>query len=185
MKNVRIGLAAFALLLPLLLVFMWVRSADERLESYALQKSEAPPGPVASAADEGYCSVGLKKVLRRVLQSCGLLGKDGSRGCQPLQAKNLATVSGADFNALFKPMRERGAIVQFDVEKAELDMDDEKVLEQVFSDQRGASYFFVVARSSPDGEVEYNRNLSKGRAEAVLSHLEKKFEDPDLEQEVG
>jgi outer membrane protein OmpA-like peptidoglycan-associated protein len=97
----------------------------------------------------------------------------------------LATVSGADFNALFEPMRERGGILQFDVAKSELDTDDERLLEQTFADQRGASYFFVVARSSPEGAVTYNRELSKARANAVLGHLTSKFEDPDLQKEVG
>jgi len=55
----------------------------------------------------------------------------------------------------------------------------------VFADQRGASWFFVVARASPEGAVEHNRELSKARAEAVMSHLRSQFKDPDLDKEVG
>jgi hypothetical protein len=55
----------------------------------------------------------------------------------------------------------------------------------VFADQRGASWFFVVSRSSPEGSVEHNRELSKARAEAVMTHLRAQFKDPDLDKEVG
>lgn len=169
-------------LFPALCTFFWVKSAAGRLTAQAAPQDEVA---VAEASDAQYCSVELKRVLRRVLQSCGLLGAEGGRGCQPLEAKNVASVSGDDFNALFKPMKNRGAIVQFDVEKSELDDGDRAVIEEVFADQRGASYFFVVARASPDGDADYNRNLSKARAEAVLAHLQEKFRDPDLDREVG
>ncbi len=55
----------------------------------------------------------------------------------------------------------------------------------MFSDQKGASWFFVVARSSPDGSVDFNRTLSKSRAESVMNHLRDHFKDPDLDKEVG
>ena len=42
-----------------------------------------------------------------------------------------------------------------------------------------------MARSSPEGTVEHNRALSQRRAEAVMTHLREKFDDPDLEREVG
>src|SRR5262245_66690058 len=82
-------------------------------------------------------------------------------------------------------MKGRGGIVQFDVDKAELDPADLQLVDQVFADQRGASYFFVVSRSSPEGSVEHNRELSRGRADAVMNHLRQAFKDPDLEKEVG
>lgn len=183
-----IALAAF-LAIPTVLVISWVGSANARLqESIASEKSHDKPGAevaVAAASDAGYCSPELKQVLKRVLASCGLLGKNGARGCQPLEAKTLATVSGEDFNALFLPMRERGGIVQFEASKSELDEDDKQLIESTFADQKGASYFFVVARASPEGSMTYNRDLSKARAEAVLSHLETTTQDPDLEREVG
>ena len=55
----------------------------------------------------------------------------------------------------------------------------------MFADQRGASWFFVVARASPEGSVTHNRDLSKARAEAVMKHLRERFKDPDLDKEVG
>jgi outer membrane protein OmpA-like peptidoglycan-associated protein len=182
MSPARLALFGACALLPAGLVVLWVDAAGARLAQ--LDKKE-PAAAVAAATDAGYCSADLKKVLRRVLQSCGLIGKDGARGCQPLEAKTLATVSGDDFNALFRPMQQRGGIVQFDAGKAELDPNDEEMISRVFDEQRGASYFFVVARASPDGGTEQNRELSKQRAEAVLEYLIRKNDDPDLEREVG
>lgn len=180
----RIGTFAVLFTLPLVMLLSWLYGADQRLQG--LGRGQTNEGQaVATAADERYCSVELKRILRRVLLSCGLLGRQSSRGCQPLQAKQLATVSGADFNALFAPMRERGGIVQFEAAESDLDQADRQLVDQVFADQRGASYFFVVARASADGPVAYNRELSKSRAEAVLSHLVETFDDPDLEREVG
>lgn len=178
-------IAAVCLAVPTICAFAWVSSAAKRLEAISESPDGAEEIAVASASDAAYCSPQLKKILRRVLQSCGLLGKGGTRGCKPLDAKNVASVGGRDFNALFKPMKSRGGIVQFDSESADLDLGDQKLIEDVFTDQRGASYFFVVARASPEGEVAYNRNLSQKRAEAVLGHLQKTFDDPDLEREVG
>ena len=183
-----IGFAVFVALglLAPLLVRGWIGSAQARLEAAeAVADEQAPKVAVAQAANEEYCTPELQKVLRRVLQSCGLLQAAAGRGCQPVDAKNVATMSGDDFNALFIPMRERGSIVQFDLDAAELDAGDVALVEKVFADRRGASYFFVVARASPEGSVEHNRDLSRARAEAVLGHLEKAFHDPDLEREVG
>lgn len=180
---IRIGIVALLLAVPAAFTGMWISSAEDRLDEMSAAPAEAPP--VAAAADVGYCSPELKKILRRVLMSCGLVGGDAARGCQPVQAKNVATMTGADFNALFRPMKERGGIVQFDKDKAELDADDLALVETVFSDQKGASWFFVVARASPEGSVTHNRDLSKTRAEAVMSHLRTHFKDPDLDKEVG
>ncbi len=60
-----------------------------------------------------------------------------------------------------------------------------ELLEKTFADQRGASYFLVVSRASPEGSAEHNRELSHHRADAVLEHIKSKFNDPELEQEVG
>jgi outer membrane protein OmpA-like peptidoglycan-associated protein len=187
-----IALALVALLMPTLFVLGWVGSAKERLEqaqaAVMAEGAEAAEDAVAvaSAADVGYCTPELKRILRRVLQSCGLLaGGQGVRGCQPVQARNVATMAGPDFNALFLPMAERGGIVQFDRDSAALDEADLQTIDRIFSDQRGASWFFVVARASPEGSIEHNRTLSQQRAEAVMSHLRTTFRDPDLEREVG
>jgi outer membrane protein OmpA-like peptidoglycan-associated protein len=182
----RAGVLAVAALIPLALTATWIHSAESRVDVPAEAGAKAEPGaPVAAAADVGYCSPELKRILRRVLMSCGLVGGGAARGCQPLQAKNVATMSGPDFNALFQPMKERGGIVEFPLDKSDLGPEDLAMIDQVFADQRGASWFFVVARSSPEGSVEHNRDLSKARAEAVMAHLRAKFTDPDLDKEVG
>lgn len=176
-----------ALTIPCLLVIVWIVGARGRLDEVEASKNgeEAPEVAVATAAEEGYCSAELKKVLRRVLQSCGLLSSGEVRGCQPLEAKNVATVSGDDFNALFLPLADRAGIIQYDLASADLDEADTKLLDDVFADQRGGSYFFVVSRASPDGDQVTNRALSQKRGEAVLEHLRSKFDDPDLDKEVG
>jgi len=179
----RIAIAAGLLAVPAALAAAWVHGADRRLTELTAAPAEA--APVAAAADDAYCSPELKRILRRVLMSCGLVGGDAARGCQPVQAKSVATMSGHDFNALFQPMKERGGIVQFDQDHSDLGDDDLALIDQVFADQRGASWFFVVARASPEGTAEHNRELSKARAEAVMGHLRQQFKDPDLDKEVG
>ena len=171
------------LAIPTAMTGLWVQSADARLVAASAKPAEL--APVASASDVAYCNPELKRILRRVLMSCGLVGNNAVRGCQPVQAKNVATMSGHDFNALFRPMKDRGGIVMFDQDKAELGAQDLGLVDQVFADQKGASWFFVVARASPEGSVEHNRDLSKARAEAVMAQLRAKFNDPDLDKEVG
>lgn len=180
------GLAALCFLLPTLPPLAWISSASDRLtEAEATPTDEEAQVAVASSSDVDYCSANLKKVLRRVLQSCGLLSTGEVRGCQPLEAKSVATLAGDDFNALFVPLAERAAILQFDQDSADLDASDLGLLDRTFSDQRGASYFFVVSRSSPEGSEIYNRDLSQRRAKAVIDHLRTTFPDPDLDKEVG
>ena len=188
MKTIHVQLvAALALLIALsATVGSWVNAAGDRLTS-ELASSKSDSGvAIAAASDEAYCTPELKKILRRVLTSCGLV-KDGQagRGCQPMEAKSVASMAGQDFNALFKPLAGRAAIIQFEQGKADLDPGAIALLEQKFADQRGASYFFVVSRASPEGAVEKNRALSQERAGAVLNYLKTRFNDPDLEQEVG
>lgn len=181
----RILIGAGLLLLLLMLPVCWVGSAKDRLaEDLASEEKKGSEVARAAPADEGYCSPDLKRILRRVLQSCGLVGGSG-RGCRPLEARQVATMSGSDFNALFTPMAERGGIVQFDLDSSELDAEGVKLVDNLFADRRGASYFFIVARASPEGAVEHNRELSKGRAEAVLGHLQRTFQDAALEKQVG
>ncbi len=185
---VRAGALVLAFAVPTVAVATWTGSAADRVEEeQAAAGAESGEGKAAtaSASDLGYCSPDLKRILRRVLQSCGLIGGEGVRGCQPVQAKSVATMSGSDFNALFKPMQERGGIVEFDKGKAELAPEDSGLVDKIFADQRGASYFFVVARASPEGSVGTNRELSKQRAETVMAHLRQTFNDPDLDKEVG
>lgn len=179
------ALALLAFLVAPSLIAWWVMSARARVAELEAAPSTEPAVEVASAANEGYCSPELKRVLRRVLQSCGLLSSGEVRGCQPLEARSVATVSGPDFNALFRPLAERAAILQFGSGDTALDGGDEALLDRVFADQRGGSYFFVVSRASPDGDEAFNRELSQKRGEAVLTHLRQRFDDPELDKEVG
>ncbi len=183
--TLHLGLAALFLLIPSGLTAIWIGSAKDRLQEAEASPEAQPEVAIAAAADEGYCAADLKKVLRRVLQSCGLLSSGEVRGCQPLEAKNVATLAGDDFNALFLPLADRAGIIQFDKNSAELDAGDTALLDRIFADQRGGSYFFVVARSSPEGSEVVNRALSQARGEGVLNHLRATFKDPDLEKEVG
>lgn len=179
-------IALIALLVPLVLALSWQGRASARLErSEAIEAGrEAPEVATASEADEAYCTPELRQILRRVLTSCGLIGGSG-RGCQPVEARSVATMRGDDFNALFTPMRERGGILQFERAESTLDASDVALVDRVFADRRGASYFFVVARASPEGSVERNRELSRERAEAVMTHLRQTFADPELDRQVG
>jgi len=174
------------LMLPAVLVSSWTGAAAARLEEAKVQAAAEPAAvAVAAAANEEYCTADLKKILRRVLQSCGLLNSGGGRGCQPVDARNVATMSGEDFNALFLPMTQRGGIVQFEHSSEVLDGADTQLIDKLFADRRGASYFFVVARASTDGSETFNRELSRKRAESVLTHLQATFDDPDLGSQVG
>ena len=177
-------LGALFLLIATALPFLWVKQADARMQELALTEA-APTAAVAEAANAGYCTPELKAVLRRVLQSCGLLEEGGVRGCQPADARQVASLAGSDFNALFLPMAERAGVIQFDQNDGALDASDQALIDRIFADQRGASYFFVVSRSSPEGSVRYNRELSETRANAVLEHLRANYQDPDLDREVG
>jgi outer membrane protein OmpA-like peptidoglycan-associated protein len=182
-KHLTLGSAILVVLV--ILEAVWLSSASTRARQFREKGSDATDTAVAAAADEGYCTAELKLILKRVLTSCGLIKDGQKRGCQPLQAKSVAAMSGGDFNALFKPMAQRAAIIQFERDKADLDEAATKLLDEKFSDQAGASYFFVVSRASPEGSAIHNSELSEQRANAVLDYLKSKYNDPDLEQEVG
>lgn len=186
MTAVRLILLVVFLAIPAVLAGTWAGQAADRLAAMEASADEDTASvAVASAAHEDYCNVGLQKVLRRVLRSCGLLESGSVRGCEPADAKTVATMSGEDFNALFRPMRKRGGIIQFDQESSELDPEAARLVDEVFADQRGASYFFIVSRASPEGSAEFNKELSEKRAKAVMSRIQEKFDDPDLKDEVG
>jgi outer membrane protein OmpA-like peptidoglycan-associated protein len=187
MMAIRIAVLAVLFAIPPVLTRTWIAGAEDRLEEASAAPVDPKSAPArAAASDVAYCNADLKRLLRRVLLSCGLVEGAAVRGCQPVEAKNVATLSGPDFNALFTPMKARGGIVQFDLDGAVLDDGDIAMIDQVFADQGGASWFFIVARSSPEGSVEHNRELSQARANAVLTHLKAKYpDDPDLDREVG
>ncbi len=186
MKPLDLAMGAVCALIPVALVTTWVRSAEARLAEAEAAPSTAAVA-VAQADERGYCTPALKTVLRRVLTSCGLVGADGSaaRGCQPANAKSVATMSGEDFNQLFLPLADRAAIIEFDKNATELDLEDKALLDKVFAARGGASYFLVVSRASPEGSIAHNRSLSEARGRAVMTHLEGTFQDPDLAREVG
>jgi hypothetical protein len=179
--NKTLALFLGCMLIPAVLVVVWLRGAAAEMK---VATSAAEEVEIASAAEDSYCSPTLKKVLRRVAGACGLIDA-GGRGCKPADAKAVAALSGDDFNTLFVPLSHRAGIVQFDSEQVELDDGARQLVEQSWGDQRGASFFFVVARASPEGDTEYNQQLSQKRAEAVLSHLENHFKDPELRGLVG
>jgi outer membrane protein OmpA-like peptidoglycan-associated protein len=170
------------LVIPFILVARWGSAAGTRLKQ---SDNAASKVAVASMAESGYCTPALKTVVRRVAASCGLVDASGGRGCQPMQAKKVASLTGGDFNAMFRPLTKRAHIIQFDLDKSELDADAKKMVEKAWADQRGASFFFVVSRASPEGDSTYNEKLSRDRAQAVLNHLQSKFKDPDLDKQVG
>jgi outer membrane protein OmpA-like peptidoglycan-associated protein len=175
------GLLGGCILLPAIMEIAWLSNADEALKA----APDAATGvAVASASEDEYCTPKLKQILRRVAGACGLI-KEGGRGCKPTDAKTVAALSGDDFNALFRPLSHRARIIQFDSEKTELDLGAQQSVEESWGDQKGASFYFVVARASKDGDPEFNQKLSQDRAEAVLQHLETKFQDNELRQQVG
>src|SRR5690606_34694950 len=154
MRALVIVIAALVFLAaPTLLSAGWVSAAGERMVAVEVAAPAGPATAIAQQDNAGYCSVELKQVLRRVLQSCGLLGSGQVRGCQPADARQVAALAGDDFNALFTPMAERAGVVQFDLDGVTLDDSDREMIDTVFADQRGASYFFVVSRASPEGSV--------------------------------
>ena len=188
MKSSTIHLSCFLGGMGLLsiLIALWAGSASSRLMASTQDENNRDKQiAIASVSDEGYCTKDLKQILKRVLTSCGLVKNAKGHGCQPLEAKSVAAMSGDDFNALFKPLKSRAAIIQFDKDMSDLDEPGNALLNKTFTDQRGASYFLVVSRASPEGSIKHNRDLSEQRANTVLAYLNEKFHDPDLEQEVG
>jgi outer membrane protein OmpA-like peptidoglycan-associated protein len=159
-----------------------VASARERL---AVPDADKAKIAVAQSAEEAYCTQRFKEVLERVLHSCGLAEGEARRGCKPADVKVFAAITGQDFNELFTPLRERGAVLLFDTGKEDLDEGAQKLLEDRFIDRKGARYFFVVGRASKTGSVDANRALSHRRANSILFHLKQKLPDPELEKKVG
>jgi outer membrane protein OmpA-like peptidoglycan-associated protein len=168
-------------LVPAWLVGGWLGAAERELQSWNPDATEVA---TASMAEEAYCNANLKKIVRRVAGACGLLGGD-DRGCRPADAQKVVELSDSDFNALFVPLKERVSILQFDMAKSELDPAAAGLVDAAWADRRGASFFFVVARASPEGSVDLNRALSEARANSVLAHLESRFNDPDIRKQVG
>jgi outer membrane protein OmpA-like peptidoglycan-associated protein len=175
-----VGVAA--VLAVSLLVQSEVRAAAYRLDHPDVIQ---PPAAIADHAEADYCTPEFKQVLQRVLNACGLVGSGSRRGCKPTDVKSLASISDEDFNALFKPLAKRGAIVMFDEASDKLDADAKKLIDERWLDRMGARYFFIVARGSQTGSVEKNRAISHKRANSVFFYLSETTQDPNLEKQVG
>lgn len=162
-----------------------VRGAAERLKTG--QTLEKPKVAIANDAEASYCTPAFKEVLAKVIHACGLVGGDTRRGCQPADVKTLASISDEDFNALFTPLKSRGAVIMFDDGQDKLDDPGKQLIEDRWLDRRGARYFFVVARASKTGGADFNRTLSHKRANSVLFDISDKFKDkdPEIDKEVG
>ena len=181
----RLIVAVIALGAPTGLVGSWLDAADARYEARLKEGTpQEEEVAIASVAEDGYCTPKLKAIVRRVAGACGLLDQSG-RGCQPMEAQKVAQLADDDFNALFRPLSHRASLIQFDADDAELDVGARQLVEKSWADQRGASFFFVVARASPDGKEDYNEKLSAARARGVLDHLQTRFDDPEIKKQVG
>jgi outer membrane protein OmpA-like peptidoglycan-associated protein len=162
-------------------VRVWVSSAANRLEHPA----EKPKVAIADQAEVAYCTPRFKEVLERVLHSCGLAQDETRRGCKPADVKTFASISDGDFNELFTPLKERGAVILFDEGMQDLDEGAKKLLEEKWFKRKGARYFFVVARASKSGNQAKNRALSHRRANSVMYQLTSVANDPEIEKKVG
>ena len=162
-------------------VRVWVSSAANRLEHPA----DKPKVAIADQAEVAYCTPRFKEVLERVLHSCGLAQDETRRGCKPADVKTFASISDSDFNELFTPLKDRGAVILFDEGMQDLDEGAKKMLEDKWFQRKGARYFFVVARASKSGNQAKNRALSHRRANSVMYHLTSIANDPEIEKKVG
>jgi outer membrane protein OmpA-like peptidoglycan-associated protein len=176
------GATVLALACVTLAVRSWVSAASERLTT---PEAEKPKVAIADQAEVAYCTPRFKEVLERVLHSCGLASDETRRGCKPSDVKTFASISDEDFNELFTPLKERGAVIQFDEGMDDLDEGGKKLLDDKWFARKGARYFFVVARASKSGTQTKNRALSHRRANSVMYHLKEVANDPELEKKVG
>ncbi len=185
--GVAAGFGALALVAAAAFVRAEVHAAGDRLANPVRDDpaQASAPAAVADHAEAAYCTPAFKEVLQRVLGACGLVGQQSRRGCQPADVKTIASISDADFNALFSPLAERGAIVLFDDNSDKLDEGAKKALLERWDDRRGARYFFVVARASKTGSVEGNRSLSHKRANSVFFQLQEGNAEAELDKRVG
>jgi outer membrane protein OmpA-like peptidoglycan-associated protein len=180
-----VGVGAGIVLIASMLVSIRsaVKSAGERL---ATPETDKPAVAIADQAEAAYCTPQFKQVLERVLHSCGLVeGGDSRRGCKPADVKAFASISDEDFNALFRPLRERGGVILYDTGMEDLDDGAKKLVEDRWNDRKGARYFLVVARASKTGSPDKNQALSHRRANSVFMHIKETSGEPDVDRKVG
>ena len=180
---VAVGVAVALVLVATGAVGAMVHEARNRLEHP--EDTARAKVAVADDAEVAYCTPAFKEVLQRVINACGLVGTEQRRGCQPADVKTFASISDDDFNKLFAPLKERGAVLLFEEGSDVLDDGATKLLDARWQDRKGARYFFVVARASKDGTTEGNRALSHKRANSVMIHLKEATQDPELDKQVG
>jgi outer membrane protein OmpA-like peptidoglycan-associated protein len=159
-----------------------VRSAGERL---ATPETDKPAVAVADQAEAPYCTAQFKQVLERVLHSCGLVEGQSRRGCKPADVKTFASISDDDFNSLFRPLHDRGGVILFDTGMDALDDGAKKLIDEKWTDRKGARYFLVVARASKTGSPDKNQALSHRRANSVLFQIKESSGEPDVDKKVG
>jgi len=187
------GLAGAAALTGVLaFVVADVKAAGRRItEPKAASAAAEPAAAVADHAEAPYCTPQFKEVLRRVTDACGLVGEGDRRGCAPVDVTSFASITDADFLALFTPLEKRGAILMFDDNQDTLDDGAKKIIQEKWEDRRGAQFFFVVARASKPGGADFNKALSQRRANSVMFLLQEQSKaalpggDPELERKVG
>ena len=104
-----------------------------------------------------------------MLHSCGLAEGDSRRGCQPADVKTFAAISDDDFNALFTPLKDRGAVVMFDEGEDKLDDKAQKLLEDKWFERKGARVTSSSSRAlRRPATKQKNRALSHRRANSVM-----------------
>jgi outer membrane protein OmpA-like peptidoglycan-associated protein len=178
--------AAVGALLTLGVIIRVYGAVSDAKVRLATPEANKPAIAIADQSEVAYCTPRFKEVLERVLHSCGLVsGEGGRRGCQPADVKTFASISDSDFNELFTPLKDRGAVIMYDEGKDDLDDKAKKLLEDMWFERKGARYFFVVARASKTGTVDKNRALSHRRANSVMFHLKDVSKDPEIEKIVG
>jgi outer membrane protein OmpA-like peptidoglycan-associated protein len=160
-----------------------VHAASTRLTD-PVAKAQQPAQVVAGYTEAPYCTPQFKSVLQRVVNACGLVGQEARRGCQPTDVKTFS-ISDDDFNALFTPLAQRGAILMFDDASEKLDEGAKKLLQEKWDDRRVAQYFFVVTRASKTGSADMNKALSHKRANSVQFFLQETSKEPDLDKLLG
>lgn len=162
-----------------------VAASKKRLDQPELATPEESKAAVADHADAEYCTPKFKEVLKRVVAACGLGAQDARSGCEPVDVRSFASITDEDFNALFDPLVQRGAIVLFDDNSDKLDDEGKKLIDEKWQERKGARYFFVVARASKTGTAGYNEQLSNKRANSVFFHLEETTKEEGLDKKVG
>jgi outer membrane protein OmpA-like peptidoglycan-associated protein len=175
-----VGVAA--LVVMLLAIRSEVKDAGARLVAPDKKKEQIL---IADQAEAPYCTPQFKQVLERVLHSCGLVEGQSRRGCKPSDVKTFASISDEDFNALFRPLQQRGGVILFDTGMDVLDDGAKKLIDERFLDRKGARYFLVVARASKSGTADRNQALSHRRANSVLFHIKESSGEPDVDRKVG